>query len=173
MKFDSAFTHSLSLDGTGRTWTRPVTIKKGSATEQGIGCCRPRVLQLAAGPVLLTGGRCTPIGPAENHMWVNQKGDLVDWEKISLSSHHNALAPADMPKYSVDVNCTAKNGTRMEKCSDRETLGYTSLLPTGNSSGVVVYNLNSRKCPCAYSMRFSVQADVAMVPGVAAVDVAQ
>ena len=27
-------------------------------------------------------------------------------------------------------------------------------LPIGPTSGVVVYNLNSKKCPCAYSMRF-------------------
>ena len=29
-----------------------------------------------------------------------------------------------------------------------------SLLPTGPDTGVVVYNLNSHKCPCAWSMRF-------------------
>ena len=46
------------------------------------------------------------------------------WEKISLSSRHNALAPPTVPRYSEDVNCT-KNGTRLAKCSDRETLGYT------------------------------------------------
>ena len=28
-------------------------------------------------------------------------------------------------------------------------------LPTGSTSGVSVYNLNSKKCPCAYSMRFT------------------
>lgn len=64
-------------------------------------------------------------------------------------------------------------GTRMKKCSDRETLGYTSLLPTGNSSGVVVYNLNSRKCPCAYSMRFNVAGVVATAAATAAADVPQ
>ena len=59
----------------------------------------------------------------------NQANSLVrwlgrHWEKISLSSRHNALAPPTVPRYSEDVNCT-KNGTRLAKCSDRETLGYT------------------------------------------------
>lgn len=38
--------------------------------------------------------------------------------------------------------------------------GYTSLLPTGDRSGVVVYNLNSKECgACAYSMRFHIAAN--------------
>jgi hypothetical protein len=58
MKYDTSYTHSLSLDGTGRSWTPLRTL-------QGLGCCRPRLLQLASGPLLLTGGRCTPIGAAD------------------------------------------------------------------------------------------------------------
>ena len=66
MKYDTSYSYSLSLDGTtGRNcWTRLRTM-------QGIGCCRPRLLQLEAGLLLLSGGRCTPIGPAENHLWIN------------------------------------------------------------------------------------------------------
>ena len=43
---------------------------------------------------------------------------------------HNRLAPSGMPTYSADVNCTDKSGKRLPKgtkCSDHETLGYTSL----------------------------------------------
>ena len=58
MKFDTLHTHSLSLDGTGRTWTLPTELP-------GMGCCRPRLLRLGEA-LLLTGGRCTPTGPAEN-----------------------------------------------------------------------------------------------------------
>lgn len=150
MKYDTSYTYSLSLDGTGRSWTRLRTLP-------GIGCCRPRLMQLAAGPLLLTGGRCTPIGPAENHLWINHAGDLARWERVSLSARHNGLAPVGMPRYSAGVNCTAANGTRLARCSAADTLGYTSLLPTGNRSGLVVYNLNSKECgACAYSMQFSV-----------------
>ena len=68
MKFDTFYTASVSLDGTGRSWTMPVEMP-------GMGCCRPRLLRL--GPsVLLSGGRCTPTMPAENHLWVNKAGDL-------------------------------------------------------------------------------------------------
>ena len=60
MKFDTFYTHSLSLDGTGRTWTLPTELP-------GMGCCRPRLLRLGVA-LLLTGGRCTPTGPAENNL---------------------------------------------------------------------------------------------------------
>lgn len=150
MKYDTAFTYSLSLDGTGRHWTPLRTL-------EGIGCCRPRLLQLASGALILTGGRCTPIGPAENHLWIDHAGDLAHWQRISLSAQHNLLAPPAMPRYSAAVNCTSRNGTRLARCSANETLGYTSLLATGNQTGVVVYNLNSQECgACAYSMRFTV-----------------
>ena len=150
MKYDTAFTYSLSLDGTGRHWTPLRTL-------EGIGCCRPRLLQLASGALILTGGRCTPIGPAENHLWIDYAGDLAHWQRISLSAQHNLLAPPAMPRYSAAVNCTSSNGTRLARCSANETLGYTSLLATGNKTGVVVYNLNSQECgACAYSMRFTV-----------------
>lgn len=150
MKYDAAFTYSLSLDGSGRRWT-PLRMLDG------IGCCRPRLLQLGSGALILTGGRCTPIGPADNHFWVNYAGDLARWQRISLSAQHNLRAPATMPRYTDGVNCTATNGSRLLRCSAAETLGYTSLLPTGNRTGVVVYNLNSDECgACAYSMRFSV-----------------
>ena len=149
IKYDNAFATSLSLDGKGRTWTTLRAL-------DGIGCCRPRLLQLPAGPLLLSGGRCTPIGPAENHLWVNRRGDLIEWERISLSAPHNRLAPrAGVPTFSAGVNCTAANGTRLPKCPQSETLGYTSLLPLGDRSALIVYSLNSEQCAsCAYSMRF-------------------
>jgi hypothetical protein len=58
----TAYTHSLSPDGTGRTWPRLA----------GTGCYRLRLLQLAAGPVRLTGGRYTPIELAGNHLLVRR-----------------------------------------------------------------------------------------------------
>ena len=52
----------------------------------------------------------------------------------------------------------APNGTRLARCSASETLGYTSLLPTGPRSALVVYSLSTKGCKsCAYSMRFSVE----------------
>ena len=71
-----------------------------------------------------------------------------------------------MPKYSRDVNCTAANGTRLARCSASETLGYTSLLPTGNASAVVIYNLNSKSCgACAYSMRLDLSGEQRVLRG--------
>ena len=93
MKFDTFYTASLSLDGTGRSWTMPLEMPGDPSSRElgprstprcllvtedrlaGMGCCRPRLLRL--GPsLLLSGGRCTPTMPAENHLWVNKAGDL-------------------------------------------------------------------------------------------------
>ena len=163
-----------------------------------MGCCRPRLLRLGKS-LLLSGGRCTPHAAADNHLWLNTAGDAAARTRHSLSYWHNRLAPPAMPKYSPDVNCSGVPPGG--KCADRETLGYTSLLPVGQSrvrwwwrlggkavvgggggrqhccvhrrgivdtppipapaargvdscalQAIVVYNLNTRKCPCAYSM---------------------
>eukprot|EP01048_Picozoa_sp_COSAG05_P012321 COSAG05_NODE_1223_length_5468_cov_31.139877_2_plen_247_part_00 len=130
-----------------------------------MGCCRPRLLTLG-GSLLLTGGRCTPTREADNHLWLNRKGDGELWHRFSLSYFHNLLGGSAIPKYSEEVNCT-KDGVRLPKCDDKQTLGYTSLLRLSNSSGLVVYSLNSRKCPCAYSMRISLRGGGEPAPSIA------
>ena len=96
-----------SSDG-GETWSAPTPI-------DGVGCVRPRMLRLAAGPLLMTGGRlcpnlvpdapsCLPVGGNGQggiFMWASMDG-LADaptgttkkgseWETYCLGAIHNKL----------------------------------------------------------------------------------
>ena len=81
-------------------------------------------------------------------MWVNQKGDGIDWTAISISYVHNALVANDTLQFRPEVNTTAT-----------ESQSYTALMWTGDRSGVLTYDAG-RGTPWAqaFSIRFTIAA---------------
>ena len=137
------FYQSYSSDG-GLTWTSPRPIS-------GVGCVRPRLLRLASGPLLLTGGRLCPnlVGngtrfPAQscaptaggakggNFVWINTDGmadahdgrNGTEWEAHCVSDHHNN-------RWEGPPNWRFTNNTA--------TQSYNSLQMLGPSSAAVFY----------------------------------
>lgn len=80
-----SYAKSVSTDG-GLTWSTPVPLPKS------IGCARPRLLRLAAGGLLMSGGRLGPRNH-DNYIWWNARGDGVLWEPHSISYWHNGARP--------------------------------------------------------------------------------
>ena len=91
----------------GKDWTKAVPIK-------GAGCARPRLLKLAAGPLLLSGGRLCVEDTDDISMWLNSDGlagttpggELPgEWAKTSVSYWHNRLwtGPASM-RFDAQIN---------------------------------------------------------------------
>ena len=120
----------MSDDG-GRSWRRLL-----AACQH-----RRRAAELLRlGPaLLLAGGRRTEL-LHDALIWLSSKGDASDWRPFSLSYQHNRLLPAaglgnwsaaDL-RFSDHLNTT--NSWPWE-CSS-----YTSLVQTGESSAVVLYN---------------------------------
>ena len=79
----------------GQSWTRP-------APMPGMGCARPRLKRLPAGPLLLSGGRDCLAKTVDISLWMNadpQYGlvaggahrDPSTWTKHSISYQHNRL----------------------------------------------------------------------------------
>ena len=107
----------------------------------GLGCARPRLKRLPAGPLLLSGGRDCLAKTVDISLWVNadpQYGGLTGghrdpstWSKHSISYQHNRLWTGDRQfLFDKRVNDTTK----------WETLAYTALLVTGPRSGAIIYN---------------------------------
>lgn len=146
-----------STDG-GRTWVKE-RMKPSTNDGRQVGCARPRLMGFGRdAPLVLSGGRnLAAVPPSANgegqfahepRMWVNQKGDGVDWTAISISYVHNALVANDTLKFTPDVNTTAT-----------ESQSYTALMWTGDRSGVLTYDAG-RDTPWAqaFSIRFTIAA---------------
>ena len=144
----------------GKDWTKAVPIK-------GAGCARPRLLKLAAGPLLLSGGRLCVEDTDDISMWLNSDGLAGtapggqlpgEWAKTSVSYWHNRLwtGPASM-RFDAQINnsnafATLVRPPRLCVFSARRARSlplcliaadcwqaYTSLIPSGPSSGVIIY----------------------------------
>ena len=138
----------------------------------GLGCARPRLKRLPAGPLLLSGGRDCLAKTVDISLWANadpQYGvtaaaagghhDPSTWTKHSISYQHNRLWTGDKQfLFDKRVNDTTK----------WETLAYTALLVTGPRSGAIIYNHYNatgdaswgEKYPSAnFVMRFSFKTD--------------
>lgn len=114
----------------GRSWSSAVPVR-------GAGCARPRSLALQAGPLLLSGGRLCVEGTKDVSLWVNWQGTVsanAVYEKFSVSFWHNKLwRGQERFRFNEAVNDTHHQGFM--------TQAYTSLLPAGNDSVVLVYNM--------------------------------
>ena len=101
------------------------------AAQYKMGCVRPRLLKTDPGPILLIGGHTCVDHVFGIFLWRNPDGRGGGWERHSLSYWHNQLWRGD-PKYrySEMVNSTA----------GFESDSYMSLLRTGPSEAVVMYN---------------------------------
>ena len=141
----------------GKDWTKAVPIK-------GAGCARPRLLKLAAGPLLLSGGRLCVEDTDDISMWLNSDGlagttpggELPgEWAKTSVSYWHNRLwtGPASM-RFDAQINNSNAFATLVRPRASASFLraepahcliaadcwqAYTSLIPSGPSSGVIIY----------------------------------
>ena len=74
---------------------------------------------------------------------------LPKWQKLSISYLHNKLALPGHPKFSPAVN---RSGT--------ESSCYTSLVPVGRCSAVVLYDLFDGADRMAFSLRLDFHQDV-------------
>lgn len=147
-----------STDG-GKTWYKQ-RMKPSINDGMQLGCARPRLMSFGKdAPLVLSGGRnLVEVPPRANgagqfahepRMWINQKGDGVDWTAISISYIHNALIMNETLKFSAKVNTTAV-----------ESQSYTALMWTGNRSGVLTYDAGRDKpWAQAFSIRFTLEGD--------------
>ena len=94
----------------GQTWTKAVPMA-------GIGCVRPRLLQMGSpsvagtdagrrGPLLLESGRQGIDNISDVTLWVNEKGDGVEWSRYSISYQHNRLVTNQTRKFTHYINGT-------------------------------------------------------------------
>jgi hypothetical protein len=81
------------------------------------------------GPLFLSGGRLLTEKTRDIFLWVSWDGMGTTWHPFSLSYEHNMRVPPSLA-FSAAVNST----------SGRATTSYTSLLPRGPDSAVIVYN---------------------------------
>ena len=114
------YVQTRSRDG-GRTWS-PVAAAAGAP-----GCAYPKLLALASGPLLLSGGRSIYAGTDDNDLWVSWAGDGAAWERHAISAAHNAGAAAG----SRTFNASRVNSSAL---AHRQTVAYTSLLPLSDPS---------------------------------------
>ena len=132
---------AVSNDG-GASWLPPRSLPAAvSGGALAVGSVRPRLLTLASGALLLSGGR--PSGSVEDaYVWLNRAGDAEIWEAHAVSYSHNALVnatgkatnatPYDLRVWPFDAGVNNSQWPR-------ETTGYTSLLPTAAGGAVVLY----------------------------------
>ena len=81
-------------------------------------------------------------------MWINTKGDGVNFTAISISYVHNALIDNSTLRFTAKVNSTSVEST-----------SYTALMWTGERSGVLTYDAGRGKPWAGYfSMRFSLDS---------------
>ena len=81
----------------GQSWTRPESMP-------GLGCARPRLKRLPAGPLLLSGGRDCVAKTVDISLWVSDAHDARQ-----LSSHVNSLATPVWTKHSISYQVRPHN----------------------------------------------------------------
>jgi len=136
----------------GRSWSQPTPI-------HGVGCVRPRMHRLRAGPLLMTGGRLCPNLVPDAHdpghgclpqseskamgglyVWANFDGMAdapagrgerggLEWRTYCLGAIHNKLI--DDSRYAF-VNCLNGSGA----CGSQT---YNSIVPLGDRSVGIIY----------------------------------
>eukprot|EP01050_Picozoa_sp_SAG11_P018591 SAG11_NODE_2838_length_2917_cov_5.779178_2_plen_202_part_00 len=153
-------------------WSTPTPV-------HGVGCVRPRMFRLPAGPLLMTGGRlCPNLAPNASFaghgclpqggngqggifLWANFDGMAdapsgttkagAEWSTFCLGAIHNKLWKGD-PKYRF-VDC-GKN--RSAICGSQT---YNSLLPLGDASvGLVYQNGYNGQSASTWFMRVDVKS---------------
>lgn len=120
-----------------------------------LGCARPRLLSFGPGaPLVLSGGRnllqVQKNGAGafshEPRLWLNEKGDGVDFTAFSISYVHNLL----------ETNAT-RHFTSLVNSTETQSTSYTSLMWAGERTGVLSYDAG-RGLPwgsLAFTMRFT------------------
>ena len=125
----------------GATWSRAVPIA-------GAGCARPKLLKLAGGPLVLSGGRLCIENTDDISIWVNEDGMAGaatggpgSWQKHSVSFWHNAMWAG--PTIGKDPNSSFTYNllfdAEVNNSNAFGTLGYTSLIPAGPREFVIIY----------------------------------
>ena len=110
----------------GRTWTEITEMKNA-------GCVFPRLLQLDAGPTLLSGGRQCTRETVDVLLWAsdNASADDSSWSRHSLSYQHNRLWQGEAALAQVNQSNPFSFLTQ----------SYTSLVPLGPKAAVVFYQM--------------------------------
>ena len=133
-----AISNAFRHRGQGHTWTRPTPI-------HGAGSCRPKLLLLPSGPLVLSGGRMgnetnptanpTDPGNSDQLLWISVDGKGRQWSRHSISGAHNRQEPNPALHFPPSVNTTTWDST--------VTNDYSSLVPTGDDSFIYIYQLRS------------------------------
>ena len=124
----------------GASWSRAVPIP-------GAGCARPRLLKLAGGPLILSGGRLCVEKTDDISIWVNKDGMAGaatggpgKWTKHSVSYWHNAKwAGPTMGHSEENTSWSYLFDSQINNSNAFATLAYTSLIPAGDREFVVIY----------------------------------
>jgi hypothetical protein len=113
-------------DDDGKTWTKPRIDAIGDASllmkNENVRSVQPSMVVLKDGTVVLSCGR-----PGVS-VWINEKGDGVDWKQIDISGHHNVFHP-DEPHVFTDGDATKHS-----------TSGYTEVVILRNGDLLVIYD---------------------------------
>ena len=116
----------------GASWSRAVPIP-------GAGCVRPKLLKLAGGPLILSGGRLCVEKTDDISIWVNDDGMAGaatggpgKWTKHSVSYWHNAKwAGPTMGHSEENTSWSYLFDSQINNSNAFATLAYTSLIPAG------------------------------------------
>ena len=139
----SPLVRSFSSDG-GKTWSKPESFGEGFVTGH------PRLLKLAAGQLILVGNQVKDTN-RDLYMYINEAGDGRSWEtKCSISGWHNRLVVVPSLRFTPAVN----NSPAVPRHG--EITGLTSLVRTGNQTGVLLYSRTLDNTSITFAMRFHV-----------------
>ena len=139
----------------GKDWTKAVPIK-------GAGCARPRLLKLAAGPLLLSGGRLCVEDTDDISMWLNSDGQAQRraascrasgprrpsrtgtiacgrGRRACGSTRRSTTATPSRHSCAPAPLCVLPVGPLCSLIAAGCLQAYTSLIPSGPSSGVIIY----------------------------------
>ena len=119
---------ALSKDE-ARTWSAITEMKNA-------GCVFPRLLQLDAGPTLLSGGRQCTRKTVDVLLWASDNASDSDssWSRHSLSFQHNRLWKGEAAlRFTPQVNQSDPFSFL--------TQSYTSLVPLGPKAAIVFYQM--------------------------------
>lgn len=102
-------------------------------------------------------------GTDDNFVWVEWTGmgpgyppKPPVWETFSVSYYHNLLAGRALPRFTKAVNSS----------SVLETTSYTSLVPVGKCSAVLLYDIIKNGTHHGFSMRIDIHADAGGETGI-------
>ena len=112
----------------------------------GAGCARPRLLKLAGGPLILSGGRLCVEDTDDISIWVNEdgmagavKGGPGIWTKHSVSYWHNTMWEGSTTGSSNGASYSLLFDAQINNSNAFATLAYTSLISAGPRAFVIIY----------------------------------